>query len=759
MNDFRDFQNLTETSEEERDQIDLLEYVRLAWKHKWSILGLALFGTLWAMFIASSKTPIYQSTATLLLEEPMQGRIINIQDVYATDSKSYHATQIDILNSQSLAEKVMERLDMTPELPTEQTEPESEPRPSSMIGEIRELVVEQLKEQLQVLGWRPAEYDHPSRTEVIKLGAINRFRGGLTVTTQQGKSKLIHISYRSPDRHLAARVPNALAEVYIESELEARLQMTSKANTWLMERLSGLREKLRESETALQDYREKEDIVAINGSSTLTGQRLESASTQLNEAEKRRNQIRMSLEQIRGFSHASIERLNSVPAIMEDGTFASLRQREGEAQQTVEAYSKRYGPKHPTMVEAQSNLESARENVRARLDLILAGLEEEYKIANANVANLRRQVNAATDEIQQLNRKSHELSVLEREVETNRQLYDRFLSRFKETKEASDLEKVTARVVDPAAPSLGPIYPNKKKITSTGTLIGLAIGLALAFLLELMDKTLKGPKEIEEKLRISSLGAIPHIRLKKRRKETPLDHARDNPNSFFAESIRTMRTGVLLSGLDNPKKVILVTSSIPGEGKSTVAMNLANSIGDMEKVLLIDADMRRPTVAKHWGLAKETKGLSEFVSQTAKLGECVHAIEDSKVYVMPSGAVPPNPLELLSSKRFAASITGLSNTFDYIIIDSAPTLAVSDALVLSSHVSGVVYVIKAASTPSPLVRDGIKRLQKANAHIIGGVLNSMPITTKNKGYGRYRYLGYYHKEYYGSYGYSKETGV
>jgi capsular exopolysaccharide synthesis family protein len=219
-----------------------------------------------------------------------------------------------------------------------------------------------------------------------------------------------------------------------------------------------------------------------------------------------------------------------------------------------------------------------------------------------------------------------------------------------------------------------------------------------------------------------------------------------------------MRTGVLLSGLDSPRKIIVVTSSIPGEGKSTLAMSLANSIGDMEKVLLIDGDMRRPTIAKHWGLAKDAKGLSEFVSQTAKLAECVHhPVEDSKVYVMPSGSVPPNPLELLSSKRFETSLENLASTFNYIIIDSAPTLAVSDALVLSSYATGVIYVIKAMSTPYPMAKDGIKRLQKAKAHIVGGVLNALPIAGNSKGYSKYKYIGYYNKSYYGSYGYSKES--
>jgi capsular exopolysaccharide synthesis family protein len=496
----------------------------------------------------------------------------------------------------------------------------------------------------------------------------------------------------------------------------------------------------------------------VEGASDLRGEKLGSLSSQLNEAERQRYQIDLALNQIRSHSGNAISRLNSIPAIMEDSRFNSLRQQETDARKTLDSYSKRYGPKHPKMAEARSKLESVQNSLQSRLDLIVAGLEEERKILDANISNLKRQIGATTQEIQQIQRKGHEMSVLRREVETNQQLYDLFLSRFKETRETGELEKVNARVIDPSIPALGPISPNKQKIIATGTFIGVAIGLMIAFLLEMLDKTLKGPKELEKRLNISSLGAIPQLRLKSRRGETPLSHARKSPESFFSESIRTMRTGVLLSGLDSPRKIIVVTSSIPGEGKSTLAMSLANSIGDMEKVLLIDGDMRRPTIAKHWGLAKDAKGLSEFVSQTAKLAECVHhPVEDSKVYVMPSGSVPPNPLELLSSKRFETSLENLASTFNYIIIDSAPTLAVSDALVLSSYATGVIYVIKAMSTPYPMAKDGIKRLQKAKAHIVGGVLNALPIAGNSKGYSKYKYIGYYNKSYYGSYGYSKES--
>lgn len=327
-----------------------------------------------------------------------------------------------------------------------------------------------------------------------------------------------------------------------------------------------------------------------------------------------------------------------------------------------------------------------------------------------------------------------------------------FLKRLKETSETGDLQKANARVVDPAEIPVLPVKPKKTRIVGIATFLGLLLGVGLAFLLEQLDNTVKRAADIEDRLHLPLLGLLPHLKLGKR--ESPLSYSRGHKKSFFAESIRTVRTSVLLSGLDDPYKVIVVTSSVPGEGKSTVAMNLADSLGDMHKVLLIDADLRRPTVATVWGLDRKALGLSEFVSQTAKLSECVHQLDERNVFVMPSGMVPPNPLELLSSKRFKDALDTLGKTFDHIIIDSAPALAVSDALVLSRNASGAIYVVKADSTPYPVAQDGIKRLKQYGVHLIGAVLNDVP-QKKKKGYGYGRYDSY-GGSYYGSYGYSQD---
>ena len=262
----------------------------------------------------------------------------------------------------------------------------------------------------------------------------------------------------------------------------------------------------------------------------------------------------------------------------------------------------------------------------------------------------------------------------------------------------------------------------------------------------MLDNTLRRPEDVEERLHESLLGIVPLD--KKRLTDKAFEAFVSDSRGPFAESIRTIRTGFVLSNLDAPAKVTVVTSSTPNEGKSTLALNLGEALAQMEKVLLIDGDMRRPTVAKTCGLDRKAKGLSNLVSGTAEAKDCIHRWDIGKMDVLPAGLVPPNPLELLSSKRFAQVLEGLKKHYDRIIIDSAPTQAVSDALVLSSLADAVIYVVKADSTSVTLVKGCLKRLNDVNAPITGVVLNGMDMDKKGAYSDQYAhyYGGYYGEE-------------
>jgi len=271
------------------------------------------------------------------------------------------------------------------------------------------------------------------------------------------------------------------------------------------------------------------------------------------------------------------------------------------------------------------------------------------------------------------------------------------------------------------------------------------LGVALALLIEHLDNTFKDSGLLEEKLRLPVLGALPKLKVWGSNRRA-MHLFTEDYKSGFSESIRTIRTGIMLSNIDNERKVIVVTSSIPGEGKSLISSNLAVAVAQMKKTLLIDADMRKPVVAEAYQLGKTVKGLSELIGMTAEISDCIHKTDIKRLDVLPAGVVPPNPLELLSSNRFKLIIEELKKHYDYIIMDSPPVVAVSDPRVLARIADGVVFVVKADDTTHKLAKKGVKRLLDMGTHIIGTVLNQVAIRKKSK-------YGDYDSNYYSYYGY------
>lgn len=393
------------------------------------------------------------------------------------------------------------------------------------------------------------------------------------------------------------------------------------------------------------------------------------------------------------------------------------------AKAKIAELSVRYGNKHPKIIAAKRELSQA-ENAMER------GKEK----------------NRALD------RKSSQLKELQHEVESTRQLYDAFLNRVKETDESSTLKTAAARIIDLAAAPLYPIKPNKKKIIMAAFFVTVMLGIALVLLLNMLDSTIRSVEQIESKLGLVLLGLLPLLKFKTKglSRADILKQMIEGEHHLFTESARTIRTAVMLSAIDNPHKVLLVTSSVPGEGKSTVAANLAFVMGKMEKVLLIDADLRRPTVAKSFGMKTKECGLSELVAGTAGLDDCIEKDSGFGIDVMHAGVTPPNPLELIASKRFKEILNFLERKYDRIIIDSAPVQVVSDSLVMSKYARGVIYVVKADSTSEHVVKTCIKRLNQVDAPIIGVVLNQFDTTraSKNTHYG--------YGNYYDQYGYTQQ---
>jgi succinoglycan biosynthesis transport protein ExoP len=727
------------------NEIDLRQVFFTILKYKWSILALAITVSVLTSLWAYSLVDIYRGTSSLLIEAE-ESKIISIEEVYglSTDSWEYYETQLQILKSRALAGKVFDVLNLEkhPEfLP--RTKPKSRLPSFDIMGWIRNLIKNQFPDELPGEHKPRVPMDETTRKNILVGGLM----GGLDIELLRD-TQIITISYDSEYPDLAASVPNALAEAYINSFLEADLEKTQQATSWITGRTGELRKKFEESERQLQAFIEKENMVDVESVNSLATKELGTLSSGLVEARRQRSEAEALYQQVKSIkSGNSLEQLETLPAVVNHVYIRDAYIARGVAQRKVSELSKRYGPKHPKMIAATAELKTAENDLRKQIENIAQSVAKDYEIARAKESHLSQAMNNTKNQVRDSSKMSYKLAALQREVETNRQLYEVFLTRFKETAATSDLQPVNARIIDLAIVPLSPYKPNRKRYVQIALMLSLMLGIGLALLIEYLDNTFKNSGTLEDKLKLPVLGVLP--RLKNWGKDRNAMHLfiKDS-TSGFAESVRTIRTGIMLSNIDIEQKVIVVTSSVPGEGKSLVSSNLAAAVAQMKTTLLIDADMRKPVVAASYHLGKAAKGLSELVSMSAELSECIHKTDIELLDVLPSGKLPPNPLELLASNRFKLVIEELKKDYEYIIIDSAPVVAVSDPRVLARIADGVVFVVKADATSHQLAKKGVKKLHELHAHIVGTVLNQVSPSKKSK-------YGDYDSNYYSYYGYSE----
>lgn len=695
--------------------IELVHYWRSISRRKWGILGLASVITVLAAVTAFMTTPIYRSTVTLMIEQN-KTKVVSIEEVYSAmgPGREYFQTQAEILKSRALAAKVIDKLKLT-------AHPEFDPRQREAPFWRRSL------DQLGI-GADNSEWTEDGLRKAVLSGFLSR----MTVEPVR-LSQLIKVSFESPDRDTAARVANAIADTFIENDMEARYQMTKRATDWLNERLSGLKKSLDQSERALQEYRDRERIVDTKGlAQSGASRQVEELMGSLIVSRQKRAEAENAYKQVKDAKG----HLETLPVVMRNASVAQLKAVENDLEKKIAELSKRYGPQHVRMIQAEAELKQTRENTRRQIDTVVSSLIKEYEVARANEQGIERTLAEAKGHVQGINRKEFQLNALERDVATNRQIYEMFMSRFKETSAASDMQNnVIARVVDPAVPAGGAVKPDKQRIILIALVAGLFFGVIVALFLERLDNTIKSVDDIEGKLGQPMLTMLPLLSGKAAKSVGR--HYLDEPKSVFSEGIRTARTSVLLSAIDSPNKSLLVTSSVPYEGKTTFAINLALAHAQTKKVLLIDADMRRPSLVRQLGLDKAKPGLSSVVSGAASLAECLQAVGGSSLHVITSGPVPPNPLELILSHRFKEVLKHCVAAYEIIIIDSPPVQLVSDSVVLSTLATGVLFVVKADSTPYQMVRRGLRALQGTDATLFGVVLNQLDFKKADRYYGAY----------------------
>ncbi|MGY2260269.1 GumC family protein [Pseudomonas sp. SDO55104_S430] len=731
---------------EEKDTIDLLKLWRVIWRAKWNIGWLVLLCSALAVAVVSSITPQYVGSTTLLIKDTTPPPL-NFQQTVdkGGPTPDYLQTQLALLQSRDLAERAVRTLKLT-------TNPLTDPRQQSQSWfKPRQWLADLNAGQwLPGLGFLTPVPANPSEADVFNLVTQDFMRR--TSVKFVGKSQLIEIEVELPDPQLAAAAANALAQGFLDSQFDTSQKSAQTTTSWMNTRLVELRDNLRKAEDKLQAYREEQGLVDVDGVSTISANELQMTGNRMIDARRDRAEAESQYRQVQGLSNGDLSRLSSVPAVLSNPLVQQFQAELAKAQAKVEELSGRYGPKHPSLISARSELRTATESLRIQVRQVIAGIEHQYQLAVASEDALRKSFNTNKSQIQDISRKEFQLREYQREVDTSRALYETVITRLKETAATSDMDSTKARIVDPAIAPTEASKPRKTLIVAIVALLAAVIGVALAFLFDALNNTFKTDDTIESTLNIPLLSVVPLVAKKSRRQLARLFDDNDNPR--FSETIRNLRTWLMLQESETPSQVVLVTSTVPEEGKSTIANNLASSLTSLERVLLIDADMRQPTLSLNFDFPPESPGLANVIAGTARLEDCIRSVGNLDMLTAGHFASPsddlfssprlrsplaqsdplrqPPPQDLLSSPRLARMLEVLKTRYRHIIIDSPPAEMVSDALLLAQHSDAVIYVVKADSTPVSQVQKHLAMLQQSHAPVFGVVLNQVDLRKARK---------------------------
>ena len=713
--------------------IDLGHYLGIIKRYSLRILLLAIAFTVLVAILVMKMTPLYTSSTTLLIEAE-KANVVSIEEVYGIDTKSkdYMATQFEVLKSRQIAEKTVESLSLY-----DNADFMPEENETSFVSDLAEMFPF-LPQKEKV------ELTEEQKVAKLKRKATHLLMSATDVSLMKG-TQLVRISVTTEKPNLSALIANTIAEVYIENYLQAKLDMTAKATSFLTDSIDGLKTKLDVAERNLVRFYETNQVVNIDGVVGLASDELERLNIQLSEAEVELKLNSVIFNQIK--DSKAIEDVARIPEVLNHPAVRDVRRDEGKALTRVSELSKVYGPKHPKMIAANAELTAIRDTLNTQITDLISSITTQYESSKQKVAQLQREVETSKAAFRSLAELDNKRKALEREVDINQQLYDSFFTRLKETDELGGLESANARVLDTALPSYTPSKPNKKLFIAAAFVLSTSFGIALAIVMETLNSGIRSVDDVEKKLGQRMLGLIPWLAHKKKT-DLPIRTFFDGKKHQFAEAVRTLRTSLSLLNIEKENQAILVTSSVPKEGKTTVSINLAFALGQLDKTILIDADLRRPSIGKQFNIPSYQPGVANLVLKSHSFEECLVRDEESSIDILSAGTIPSNPQELLADKGFEELITKLKSEYKYVVVDTAPTQAVSDSMIVANSCDSVIYVVRADSTSDKVINNGLSRFLQVGHRLDGVVLNQVNLRKSDVAQ---RYAGFYDQ-----YGYTSQ---
>ncbi len=718
------------------------EYIRILVKRKWTVLA-CLLSIFSVVAIASLKmTPIYEATGSIAINKPDNG-LVNFSNSPTFNLDYYDPTELEtevkILQSDLLALQVVKELGLDRRPDVDGSAP---PLPSSLD-----------------LAPDPLQADS-SRTSSLLAG----IKGNLKVTLTPN-TRIIEVHYRNPDKNLAAKVVTTLMNTYVENNFKARFESTMQASDWLSKQLVDLQMKVETSQEKLVRYQKEHEILGIDEKQNIITSKLDELNKALTTAESDRMDKEAVYRMIQngdpdaiasaaGGLEGSGTGTQSISALLQ-----SLQSKEADLKIQAADLNTQFGPSYPKLAQLNNQLKEVDSQIQAEIKKVGGKIHGQYLGALQRESMLHDALEKQKQEANKLNESAIEYSLLKRDVDTNRQLYEGLLEKLKEAGVSAGLRSNNFSIVDVARVPTSPVEPNIPRNLAFAFMLGLTSGVGLAFLLEGLDNTVRTTEQAQMISGLAPLGMIPMgsrtARDGANAKRLVIASSKEavelvtqvRPQSQMAESYRALRTSLLLSNLGAPPKVIMVTSALPQEGKTTTSINCAVVLAQKGvRVLLIDADLRRPSIHKTLGLGPRS-GLSNVLTGSATLEQAItRAPILPNLSVLAAGTPPPNPAELLASANMRDVLVQLREQYDHIVIDTPPTLSVTDAVVLSPRADAIVLVIRSGQTTKQALRRSRDVLMQVNAKVSGVLLNAVDLSSPDYYY-YYEYQGKYARYY------------
>jgi capsular exopolysaccharide synthesis family protein len=714
---------------------DLAELVRMINRRKWHLVGITALVCAFTGVVMIQFTPEYRATALVMLDT-RKAKVTKTDDVLTGPIFDVAAvqTEIEVLRSATLLGRVVDKLHL-------EKDAEFGLPPSSGF---RTLVSQVVGAVTSALGTKSAAPDVTTETERNRNRAIATLVRELTIVTRN-RSYVIAISIDSIDRAKAKRLVDTITDFYLVDQLQAKLDANKRAVDFFNERLDELKRNVEKAERAVAAFREKSGLT-IGKDVTIASQSLSELNTQLIQARAQRADKESRLVALREAARNPAT-LGGVTEVVGNSLISSLRAQEAEVSRRIGDLNQRYGDSHPRLLQAKAELGQIAGRIAAEVNKIIASIQGDAEAARAKEAELQGQMDRLEQSAGGLGQSEVQLRQFEREAQSSRAVYEDFLKRSKEIREQQDLQQPDARVLSAATVPGAPVFPRYGLTMIVALAVGLALSVMIIVLIERLDGGFRNGEQIEQMTGHALVGMIPGLSRLTLGKLSPATFAIEKPSSAYSESLRSTYTALMLGSLDKPPKVIMVTSSLPGEGKSTFVCSLAGLMARSnpdKKIVVVDCDLRRSSVLQSLGVPETGGTVDEYLSGTKPLEQIIGREPVSGLYYVPARPNTPNSTEILDSNAMRNFVRTLADAFDLVFLDTPPLMAVSDTRVTAKVADYVIYLVRWELTAREVAINSLKLLRDLRKHI-GVVLSQVNVRRHSRyGYGDY---GYYYSKY------------